>query len=167
MIAKNIRNHAPYYVPGVPLIKNAHVVYMNWDGFAYYYFDELVRREVNNSMPTLQKILSEGVSFANLRTTLPSITNPCQNMILSGSTSAVTKNIYRYYNKETDKVVQQRRENANKTIAHVAVEAGMRVASVSHYLLENLLNPRYSRYVLHQIGQHFAERSGQRQRKVQ
>jgi len=133
------RQHASYYVPEVPLIEDAHIVYMNWDGFAYYYFDELVRREVNNSMPTLQKILSEGVSFANLRTTLPSITNPCQNMILSGSTSAVTKNIYRYYNKETDKVVQQRRENANKTIAHVAVEAGMRVASVSHYLLENLL----------------------------
>ncbi|HOE78516.1 MAG TPA: hypothetical protein PKV63_07825, partial [Bacilli bacterium] len=45
------RQHASYYVPEVPLIEDAHIVYMNWDGFAYYYFDELVRREVNNSMP--------------------------------------------------------------------------------------------------------------------
>ncbi|MGI6769987.1 MAG: alkaline phosphatase family protein [Bacilli bacterium] len=134
------RQHPSYYEPGVALIEDAHIVYLNWDGFAYYYFDELVKREVDNTMPTLQKLLSEGVSFGNLRTALPSITNPCQNMILSGSTSAVTKNVYRYYNIKTNTVVQQQRENANKTIADVAVEAGMSVASVSHYLLETLLS---------------------------
>lgn len=133
------RKHASYYVPGEPLIEDAYVIYMNWDGFAYYYYDEFVKNEINNSMPTLQKLLSEGVSFANLRTALPSITNPCQNMILSGSTSAITKNVYRYYNAKTNTVVQQERENANKTIADVAVEAGMSVGSVSHYLLEPLL----------------------------
>ncbi|MDD4166803.1 MAG: alkaline phosphatase family protein [Endomicrobiaceae bacterium] len=140
----NTREHASYYVEGIPLIEDAHVVYMNWDGFAYYYYDEFVRREVDNTMPTLKKLLSEGVIFENLRTTLPSITNPCQNMILSGSTSAITKNVYRYYDSKTNTVIQQSRENANKTIADVAVESGMSVASVSHYLLEPLLTKNIS-----------------------
>ena len=63
----------------------------------------------------------------------------CQNMILSGSTSEITRNVYRYYDRTINTVIQQERENANKTIAHVAVEAGLSVASVSHYLLETVL----------------------------
>lgn len=133
------RKHASYYVPNEALIDDARVIYINWDGFAYYYYDELVKREVNKSMPTLKMLLGEGVTFKELRTTLPSITNPCQNMILSGSTSAITKNVYRYYNQQQNIVIQQERENANKTIGDVAVEAGMSVVSISHYLLEPLL----------------------------
>ncbi|MFA7131663.1 MAG: hypothetical protein WC167_07560, partial [Bacilli bacterium] len=45
------RQHPSYYEPGVALIEDAHIVYLNWDGFAYYYFDELVKREVDNTMP--------------------------------------------------------------------------------------------------------------------
>lgn len=132
------RANAPNYQEGEAMVENAYVVYINWDGFARYYYDELLRREPD-ALPTLRQIASEGVFFDNLRTTLPSITNPCQNMILSGSTSEVTKNVYRYYDKATNKVIQQERENANKTIAHVAIEAGMSVASVAHYLLDPLL----------------------------
>ncbi len=137
------RLHPSYYEEGIPMVENAHVIYINWDGFGRYYYDELVKNAVDEEMPTLKKILSEGVFFENLRTTLPSITNPLQNMILSGSTSSVTKNVYRYYNKNTDTVIQQARENANKTIADVAVEEGLSVASISHYLLEPVLTKGY------------------------
>ena len=33
------REYAPYYEEGVPLIEDSYVVYMNFDGFARYYFD--------------------------------------------------------------------------------------------------------------------------------
>ncbi|MDD3999812.1 MAG: alkaline phosphatase family protein [Bacilli bacterium] len=133
------RKHVSYYEEGIPMVENTHVIYINWDGFARYYYDEFIKNSVDEEMPTLKKLLSEGVFFENLRTTLPSITNPCQNMILTGSTSEVTKNVYRYYNKTLDKVIQQERENANPMISDVAVENGLSVASVSHYLLEPLL----------------------------
>lgn len=133
------RSDASNYEEGIPMVENTHVIYINWDGFARYYYDDFIASAVNETMPTLQKLLSEGVFFENLHTTLPSITNPCQNMILSGSTSAITGNVYRYYNKTTNAVVQQARENLNKTIGDVAVEANMSVASVSHYLLEPVL----------------------------
>lgn len=134
------RSHALNYKEGVPMVDNGHVVYINWDGFARYYYDDFIKNEVDNSMPTLKMLLSEGVFFDNLHTVLPSITNPCQNMILSGSTSEITKNVYRYYNQKTNTVIQQVRENANPTIADVAVEAGLSVASVAHYLLEPVLS---------------------------
>jgi hypothetical protein len=140
------RANAPQYQEGVPMVENAYVVYINWDGFARYYYDEALKKNVDE-LPTLKQIISEGVFFDNLRTTMPSITNPCQNMILSGSTSEITKNVYRYYDRKTDKVIQQERENANKTIAHVAVEAGMSVASISHYLLEPVLTPENTYYI--------------------
>lgn len=68
-------------------------------------------------------------------------------MILSGSTSEITRNVYRYYDRTINTVIQQERENANKTIAHVAVEAGLSVASVSHYLLETVLKQDKTYYI--------------------
>lgn len=134
------RPHPDYYVPGVPLIEEAHVVYMNFDGFAQYYYDELVQQTLNSETPNLKKIIDEGVGFSDLRTALPSITNPCQNMILTGATSAVTKNVYRYYDKTANTVIQQERQNENKTIVDVVLENDMSIASVAHFLAESKLS---------------------------
>lgn len=140
------RENALDYQEGVAMVENAYVVYINWDGFARYYFDELLEKNPD-ALPVLRQVISEGVFFEDLRTTLPSITNPCQNMILSGSTSEITRNVYRYYDRTINTVIQQERENANKTIAHVAVEAGLSVASVSHYLLETVLKQDKTYYI--------------------
>lgn len=110
-----------------------HNIYINIDGFAKYYFDEFVKREKN---PFLKRIISEGVYFANLKNVLPSITNPCQNMILSGSTSKITNNVYRYYDRNSNIVIQQKRENKTKLISEIAVEKNLRVLSIAHFLTE-------------------------------
>ncbi|WP_025724370.1 alkaline phosphatase family protein [Acholeplasma granularum] len=133
------REFPSYYEPGVPLIDDAHVVYINWDGFARYYLDEFFKDAVGKASPTLQKIMEEGVFFDKLESTFPFITNPLQNAIITGSTSAVTKNVYRYYDKTVNRVFQQTRENNNPTIVDVAVEAKLPVASVRFYLAENQL----------------------------
>ncbi|NMA05090.1 MAG: hypothetical protein GX931_01820 [Acholeplasmataceae bacterium] len=132
------RLYPEYYVKGVPLIEDAHVIYINWDGFAKYYLDEFFATEEGKNS-TLYKLKSEGVYFENLRNTFPSITNPCQNQLLSGGTSLITGNIYRYYDKKTDSVIQQQRENKAKILPQVTVEEGLSTASVRMYLAEPYL----------------------------
>ncbi|XMB73066.1 alkaline phosphatase family protein [Mycoplasmatota bacterium WC30] len=133
------RAYPSYYEKGKALIEDAHVVYINWDGFARYYYDELLRQTLEENAPTLYKLVEEGVFFNNLRNTMPSITNPVQNQILSGGTSAITHNVYRYYNKSTNTVIQQLRDNDADTIVNVAVENGLSVVGVNHFLAEQYL----------------------------
>lgn len=132
------RLNPSYYQSGVPIIDGGHVVYINLDGFGYYYFEEARNR---NLVPNLEKFMEEGITFNNLRNTLPSITNPCQNQILSGSTSSVTNNVYRYYDKRSNTVIQQQRENASDTIISKAVSQGISVVDIAHYLGEPYLSP--------------------------
>ena len=128
------RSYPSYYKPGEALIEDAKVVYINWDGFARYYYDALLTDAMNIYAPTLSQIIQEGVFFNNLHNTMPSITNPVQNQILSGGTSFVTGNVYRYYDRNLNKVIQQQRENKADTIVNVALNEGLSVMSFSHYL---------------------------------
>ena len=135
------RPYAPYYEEGVSLLgDDSYVVYFNFDGFARYYFDAYLADETLSVNSTLKKLMGEGTFFENLQNALPSITNPCQNQILSGATSAVTKNVYRYYSKSLNMVIQQERENSSKILPQVTVENGISTASVAHYLAEPYLS---------------------------
>lgn len=135
------RPYADYYEEGTALLdEDTYIVYMNFDGFARYYFDAYLADENLSKDSTLKKLMSEGTFFENLRNALPSITNPCQNQVLSGATSAVTKNVYRYYSKSQNMVIQQERENSSKILPQVTVENGISTASVAHYLAEPYLN---------------------------
>lgn len=139
------RLYPTYYTPGEALIENPHVIYINWDGFARYYYDELLQQSVHENAPILTQILEEGVFFENLRNTMPSVTSPVQNQIISGATSVVTENVYRYYDQSQNKVIQQQRENKADTIVNVALDNGLSVVSVNHFLAEQYLtisNPR-------------------------
>lgn len=127
------RQHASYYLPGEPLIPNTTVVYINLDGFARYYLDDLLADESFEDS-TFKEIMKEGTFFENLRTIFPSITNPLQNAILTGSTTSITHNVYRYWNRATNIVIQQQRESDAPRITKLAVDAGIKSASVSHYL---------------------------------
>ena len=133
------REYAPYYEEGVPLIEDSYVVYMNFDGFARYYFDAYLADETLSKDSTLKKLMGEGTYFSGLENALPSITNPCQNQILSGATSAVTKNVFRYYNKTTNMVVENGRSNASKILPQLTVENNISTASVAHFLAEPYL----------------------------
>ena len=133
------RPYASYYEEGVPLLDDGYVVYMNFDGFARYYFDEYLADEELSKDSTLKQLMKEGTYFSGIENALPSITNPCQNQILSGATSVVTKNVYRYYNKTTNMVVENGRSNASKILPQVTVENGISTASVAHFLAEPYL----------------------------
>ena len=117
------------------IIQDGYVVYINLDGFGRYYYDEAVKL---NKVPTLESIASEGVVFKNLKNYTPSITNPMQAMIVSGAPSNKTKNVYRYYDKKTNMVVQQARENAADTLYISAARNAVPSATVQHFLAESV-----------------------------
>ena len=115
-------------------INDGYVVYINLDGFGKYYYDEA---KTKNLVPTLESIKNEGVVFNNLSTLSPSITNPCQAMIVSGASSSETRNVYRYYDKKNDIVVQQARENDADTLYHSVIRNSVSSATVHHFPAES------------------------------
>lgn len=125
-------------VPGEPGDSDNYVVYINLDGFAKYYYDEAVKR---GGVQTLRKLIQEGVMFENLYNLPPSITNPNQAMIISGATSGKTQNVYRYYDRLNNIVVQQGRENKAETLYDKAVELGIPSVSVRHFPAESVFSP--------------------------
>ena len=117
--------------------KDGYVIYINLDGFGKYYYDIAKSR---NLVPTLQSILGEGVVFTNLKTLSPSITNPCQAMIISGASSSKTGNVYRYYDKTLNLVVQQGRENNADTIYDSVIRNNVKAATVQHFPAESVFS---------------------------
>jgi hypothetical protein len=114
-----------------------YAVYINIDGFAQYYYDEAVRRE---KIPNLQKYVGLGTSFTNLETVYPSITGPVQAMIVSAATSERTHNVYKYFDVTQNKVILQGRENDAETFYEKALAANLTVASVRHFIADNVLS---------------------------
>ena len=67
------RPYADYYEEGTALLdEDTYIVYMNFDGFARYYFDAYLADENLSKDSTLKKLMSEGTFFENLRNALPS-----------------------------------------------------------------------------------------------
>lgn len=119
------------------VLKDAYVLYINIDGFARYYYDKAIE---NNLVENLESFKKDGVFFDNLRNEYPSLTNPMQNMIVSGATSSKTQNVYRYYDKINDIVIQQARENKADNLYHAAVRSNVTMASVRHFTGEDVLS---------------------------
>ena len=109
------------------------VVYINWDGFAKYYID---LAEAQGKIPTLSRIrYTDGVFFENAYTGIPSITNPMQAAIASGTTPRYTDNHYRYYDKKLNRVIQEQpaRKNEAETLAEAAARQGVNVLSINQF----------------------------------
>ncbi|MFZ2538885.1 MAG: alkaline phosphatase family protein [Oscillospiraceae bacterium] len=114
------------------------VVYINWDGFARYYIDEAIK--LGRNIPTIKNIIeNEGVFFNNANTHIPSITNPTQQAIVSGTPPLFTDNHYRYFNKEQGVAIQEdpARKDEAETIAQSAVRQGLDVISINQFALED------------------------------
>lgn len=113
------------------------VVYINWDGFANYYID---LAEEEGRIPTLSNIKNnEGVYFSNAKTGIPSITNPMQAAIASGTTSKYTGNSYRYFNKKENMIIQETpsRKNESETMAESVVRQGLNAISINQFAFED------------------------------
>lgn len=113
------------------------VVYINWDGFASYYFD---LAEQQGKIPTLSRIKNEeGVYFSNAFTSIPSITDPMQVAIASGTTPRFTDNFFRYFDKKQNRVIQENpsRKNEAETIAEAAVRHQLEVVAINKFAFQN------------------------------
>lgn len=116
--------------------KDSCVVYINWDGFAWFYYT-LANQGGTTRTPVINRLLEEGVLFENAYTGIPSITNPMQAAIVSGTWPAVTGNCYMYFDKSKNRAVQFRRDNKAETIAEAAVRQNLTVASIHQFILQN------------------------------
>ncbi len=110
------------------------VLYLNWDGFASYYYDEARERGV---VPVLESLRSQGVFFENAYCGIPAITNPMQTAIASGAYACKTGNVKVHYDKTLRTVVGQRRENNAENIVQAFRRQGVPCASVQHFTFEN------------------------------
>ena len=63
------------------------VLYLNWDGFASYYYEAAAERGI---IPVLEGLREQGVFFEDARCGVPPITNPMQTAIASGAYSKKT-----------------------------------------------------------------------------
>ena len=109
------------------------VVYINWDGFAQYYFH---LAEAQGKVQTLSRFRDEeGVFLANAISGIPAITNPMQAVLASGTTPRFTGNHYRYYDKQLNRVVQEEpaRKNEAETLAEAAVRQGVEAFSINQF----------------------------------
>lgn len=113
-----------------------YMVYINWDGFAKYYYD-LANTGGVDGTPVLNSLVKEGVLFDDAYTGIPSITNPMQASIVSGAWPATTGNCYRYYDKNSNTVIQFAREDNAETISEAANRQGLKTASVNQFALQD------------------------------
>lgn len=112
---------------------DAHVLYLNWDGFSYDYYQEAHHRGM---VPVIDDLIKKGTFFSNTWCGVPAITNPMQTAIASGAYSLATGNVKIHYDKTRKVVVQQRRENNAENIVQALTRQGVSVASVHHFTFE-------------------------------
>jgi predicted AlkP superfamily pyrophosphatase or phosphodiesterase len=121
---------------GYMMKNNRFFVYINWDGFSYYYY-KLANSLSYSGTPYINKLLNEGILFTNAYTGIPSITYPMQSAIVSGAYSDVTNNVYKYFDRHLNKVILCRRLNKAQTIGEVLAGNDICFASIQQFALEN------------------------------
>ncbi|AEC01723.1 alkaline phosphatase family protein [Parasphaerochaeta coccoides] len=113
--------------------EDRHVVYINWDGFAKYYYDIATKRGL---IPVLDRLRDQGVFFENAWCGLPAITNPMQTAISSGAYAGKTGNVKLHYDRKIRQVIDQRHENRAENLAQSFWRQGLSVASIHHFTFE-------------------------------
>jgi hypothetical protein len=110
------------------------VVYVNWDGFAWDYYEEALRK--GRSLPGLARLHREGTVFAQACSGLPSLTVPMQTSLVTGAWPAVHHNTYRYLDRQSGEVREAGRRNDAETLAEACRRQGRRVAAVNQFTLD-------------------------------
>lgn len=111
-----------------------YVIYINWDGFAYRYY-EWANAPGAPGTPALNYLASRGAVFTNAYNGFPGTTVPMQTSIVTGAWPAVHGNIHVYYDLVENVVKQMNRENLSETIGEVVAERGLSSASVQQFAL--------------------------------
>lgn len=105
---------------------------MNFDGFADYYYSSHEDR-----FPSIGSLVEDSVRFTSCYSSIPSITVPMQTALVSGCTSAGTHNCFKYYDRESHKIVKSGRRVDSQTIAELYKKNGKSVLSIQQFAVEN------------------------------
>lgn len=141
--ALGIRHAVPTYSPGKLGSEHraeakpgeAYVIYINWDGFAYRYY-EWANSPGQPGTPVLNYLASRGALFTGAFNGFPGTTVPMQTSIVTGAWPAVHGNTHLYYDLAENVVKQMDRENSAETIGEVIAESGLPSASVQQFALQ-------------------------------
>lgn len=113
-----------------------YVVYINWDAFRRDYYD-WANQPGESGTPNLNYLLGRGAYFANATNGYPSITNPMQTSVVTGSWPATHGNVYRYYDSSANLAGSSGRTNYAETIAEAVAASGLSTASVQQFMLQD------------------------------
>lgn len=113
-------------------MEERYLLYMNFDGFADYYYTGSEDR-----FPALTALIKESVRFTSCYSSIPSITVPMQCAIVSGTTSAKTHNCFKYYDRSNGQVVFCKRRVDAETVAESFAKNGKTVLSIQQFAVEN------------------------------
>ena len=113
-----------------------YVVYINWDAFRRDYYD-WANQPGEPGTPNLNYLMSRGVYYPNTFNGFPSITNPMQTSIVTGSWPTTHGNVYRYYDRAANVGAASGRTNNAETIAEAASASGLSTASVQQFMLQD------------------------------
>lgn len=110
------------------------IIYINLDGFSYSYYQ--AAKEMGKTK-IFDSLAEYGFIFSNLRSGIPSITNPMQSAILSGAWSNKTNNFYHHYDNHTKTIVKHLRTNNAENVASAYLRNNLSVISIHQFMLEN------------------------------
>lgn len=113
-----------------------YVIYINWDAFRRDYYD-WANQPGRPGTPNLNYLMSRGVYYPNTLNGFPSITNPMQTSIVTGSWPRTHGNVYRYYDTAANVGAASGRTNNAETIAEAAAASGLSTASVQQFMLQD------------------------------
>ncbi len=111
------------------------LLYINWDGFGRYYYDQMPNRA--QRLPTLTSLMNEGTFFENAYTGIPSITFPMQSSIVCGCYSSKTKNCDKYWDRLKNEIIPLRRYNEAETIGDVLKAQKIPFVSIQQFALQD------------------------------
>lgn len=110
------------------------LLYMNFDGFGWYYYDTMPDKE--KALPSLTRLIREGVLYENAWTGIPSITFPMQCAIVSGCYSNRTGNCDKGLDRERNEIVAHKRKNRAQTAAEALSCLPIHIVSIQQFAVE-------------------------------
>lgn len=119
-----------------PKTDHSMILYINWDGFAWYYYAIANQGEISGT-PVINELAREGVFFDAAYSGIPSITNPMQTSLLTGAWPKATGNCYQSLDRASGQIIKTGRLNQAENLAEAVERQGFKAVSIHQFILEN------------------------------
>lgn len=115
-------------------MRRRRVIYLNWDGFAWDYYEAALRGR-GDSFPGLRRLTREGTVFFQAYSGIPSLTVPMQTSLVTGAWPAAHQNTFRWFDRAAGVVRESGHRNDLETIAEAGWRQGRCIAAVNQFTL--------------------------------